>query len=495
MMYDDDDIIMDGPVAYMKSSESAVFFSKNNSAAGTFNSNGLKGTPAPIRKLMNILDVALWGEDNRFPQNIEQQMAYCGIGKAALGRKARRLWGNGIMAGKITGYQDDGSEIFSPLQPKDNMDMFKMMNSPQYYRFWTEYLLDWSWFGNTFPEAIFSKDGKIISGWVHQESCDCRFQQMNEDGDINSVLLTKMWGMSGDQFSKFDPKKVMRGLIQNPVNLENIPVDNKLIKQLDCADMYNPIESLRAIADKQLGAKGLKGFKSAIVPNNYPSPNKTYYQLPAWDGARLSGWVEIACKIPSLIKTMYAKAFNIKYHIQIPEKYFEKKYGIEEWEKMSANGGQSKAKKKLLTEMNDFLSGSENAFKTFLSFFDIDNQTNKEYGLIKIDNIENKSNIDKELMTTTAANVEICMAMDVHPSEMSAGSPSSSHQSGGGSGSDIREAGLNNTSLLHLERQLMLSPLYITRDFNNWDSDIVFRVRDVVLTTLDKGTGTQKKVS
>jgi len=492
----DDDIVLDGPVAYMKSSQSAVFFSKTNGSAGTFNSTGLKGTAAPIRKLMNLIDVALWGEDNRFPQNIEQQMAYCGIGKSALGRKARRLWGNGIMAGKITGYKDDGSEIFTPMQPGENKDLFKMMNSPQYYRFWTEYLLDWAWFGNVFPEAIFSKDTKKITGWVHQESCDCRFKQMDDKGDISSVFLTKMWGMSGDQFSKFDPKRVMRGLIQNPVNLENVlPVDGNLLKQLDCADMYNPVESLKAIAERQLSERGLGGFKSAIVPNNYPSPNKTYYQLPAWDGARLSGWVEIACKIPNLIKTMYEKAFNIKYHIQIPEKYFEKKYGIEKWEAMAADGTQAKAKKNLLQEMNDFLSGSENAFKTFISFFDVDPQTQKEYGLIKIEAIEDKTNLDKELMTTTAANVEILMAMDVHPSEMSAGSPSSSHQSGGGSGSDIREAGLNNTSLLHLERQLALSPLYITRDFNEWDNDLVFRFRDVVLTTLDKGTGTQKKVS
>ena len=36
---------------------------------------------------------------------------------------------------------------------------------------------------------------------------------------------------------------------------------------------------------------------------------------------------------------------------------------------------------------------------------------------------------------------------------------------------------------------------YLVRDYNEWGDDIQFRHRDTVLTTLDKGKGTEKVVS
>jgi len=84
----------------------------------------------------------------------------------------------------------------------------------------------------------------------------------------------------------------------------------------------------------------------------------------------------------------------------------------------------------------------------------------------------------------------------------SAGMTGSMLRSGGGSGSDIREAFLVYNALLNLERNVLMEPLYLVRDFNRvvggmkeWEEDIVFRVRDTVLTTLDQGKGTAKVVS
>ena len=54
------------------------------------------------------------------------------------------------------------------------------------------------------------------------------------------------------------------------------------------------------------------------------------------------------------------------------------------------------------------------------------------------------------------------------------------------------------TAGLQLERNVLLEPLYLMKDFNRevggvaeWEEDIVFRFRDTVLTTLDKNTGTE----
>ncbi len=487
-------IEMAGPVAYLGESQSAVYFGRSGADAGTFQS---KGTASIVKQFQNIIGVALWGEDNRFPQNIEQQMAYCGVGKAGLDWKARALYASGIIPGKIKGYKDGGStEIFEPLDPDKYKPVYNFINNRRMFRFWLEYLQDWTWFFNCFPEVILSKDGKSITGLVHQESCDSRYKQMDDNGKISNIFLSKIWGAARNQYAMFDPKKAMIGLMENARFVNE--VDNKFVKSLDCIDMYDPVNSLKQIAKDLYAAKSVN-FKSAILPVNYPSVNKTYYQVPYWDGARLAGWVEIASKIPSLIKTLYNKAFRIKYHIEVPESYFERLYSFEKWQSMNESE-QSGARKKLLKEMDAFLTAEENAYKSFVSFFDVDPITKKEYGQVKITEIEDKTNLDKELITGSMADIQILIAMQAHPTLFGAGTIGTGSQRSGGS--DIREAKLVYDANLHLERNVALEPLYLVRDYNRevggiseWEEDIIFRVKDTVLTTLDTGAGTKKIVS
>lgn len=476
-------IVMSGPVAFMSKSESAVYFSQNTSE------RAITGTYLPIRRLQNVLNIAYWGEDNRFPNNIEQQLAYCGVAKAGLDWKSRALYGNGIVPGTITGQKDDGTEIFTPLDraAAGNKAVYDFLENRSMFRFFMEYLQDWTWFGNCFPEIILSKDGKTITGLVHQESCDSRFQQMDDEGKMPTVFLSKLWGASADQFAKFDPTKTMRGLQLNP----NTPdlIDNKFIKQLHAIDMYDPVNSLVSIAE---ALKDETGLKSAILPVNYPSVNKTYYQVPAWDGARLSGWVEIAAKIPSLLKALYTKAFRIRYHIEIPDTFFADKYTPEGWDAKS-DIEKLAAKKDLLKEMDEALSGGQNAYKSFVTFYKIGNQDHKDYGGIKITEVADTTKLDKEFITQSAADIQTLVAMGINPTLFGAGTIGTGQQRSGGS--DIRESFLVYCAGLNLERQVLMEPLYLVRDYNKWDPNIVFRVRDTILTTLDTGAGTKKTLS
>lgn len=485
-----DGIHIAGPVAFLESSSSAVFFSKADAANGTYKTTNGRGTHAPIRALQNALNIAYWGEDNRFPQNVEAQMAYCNVGKAGLGWKARALYGNGIVPGTITGINEETKEdIFTPLDRKKYKHVYDFIEAAWFDRFMIEYTQDWVWFANCFPEIVFSKDCKTITNLVHQESCDCRFEQMDDNGKIPHVFISKLWGASKDQWAKFDPTKKMAGLLDNPKVLTK--EDNKYIKQVPCIDMYNALVSAKKIAE-QLKKKSAGQLKSAILPTNYPSINKTYYQVAEWDGARLGGWVEIACKIPSLLKALYNKAFRIKYHIEVSESYFHRKYTFEVWEGKT-EAEQQAARLALLKEMDEFLSGDENAFKTFVSFFDIDPTEKTEYGRVKLTPIEDKTNIDKELITSSAADIQMLISMNVHPTLFGAGTIGTGQQRSGGS--DIREAFLVYNALLNLERKVMLEPLNLVRDYNNWGSEIKFRIRDTILTTLDTGAGTKKTVS
>lgn len=481
-----DSIHMELPIAFLEKNSAAVYFSKEASSAGTFTAS--KGTAAPVKKMQNSLDVALWGEDNRFPQNIEQQMAYCGVGKAALDWKARVLFGGGIIPGRIKDYEDDGKkEVFQPLSRTEGKEIYSFIENRAMFRFFLEYLQDWTWFTNCFPEVILNKAGDKITGFVHQESCDCRFKQMNENGEIDNVYLSKLWGTSSSQFAKFDPDKKILGILENPNML--ITTDNKYLKAIDCVDMYDAVNSLKRIAEK---LKGSSGLKSAIFPVNYPSPNKTYYQVPSWDGARLGGWVEIACKIPQIIKLFLRRGQKIQYHIEVPDTYFTKKYGAKDWMAFPPKE-QNLKRRKLLEELDEFLTSDKSKFSSLVTFFDVDRHNKDEVGRIKITTIENKTGIDKELLSSSAADLQILSAMGVHPTLFGAGTVGTGSQRTGGS--DQREAYLIYTSLLALERNVVLEPLYLARDFNKWDSDIVFRIRDTQLTTLDQNTGTKKVLS
>lgn len=472
-----------GMVAYLPGAESSVYI---RPTASTFTASG---TPVPLRKLQTTLDVAPWGEDNRFPQHIAAMLETVGIARPALHKKVRRLYGQGILPCLVLDSQPDaGKEVIQPLPRKQYQKVYDFVESIKFTRFMLEYLLDWVTYANCFPEGILSKDGKTITGWVHQESCDCRFRQMDEQGRMNTVLLSKLWGLTQDQYIKFGGKKAISG-ISYTTAADGLPtiIDNQYIKALRAIDPYNPLESLQEYTKNMQASSKLKSF---ILPVNFPSANKTYYQLPVWDGARVAGWFDIAAAIPNLIRSLLNNAFHIKYHIEIPENYFKKRVGEGNWEAMGTEE-RGKVRTSVLQEMKNYLQGTDKAGSALITEFETHYQSGSEYGRVKITELSNKINIDKEFLASASANHEILTAFEINPDEIGAGVPGSAY-GGNKGGSNIREGSLLSISELKLEREVLLAPLYLTRDYNGWGSEVQFRFRDTILTTLDQSKqGTQ----
>lgn len=474
-----------GIVAYLPGAESTVFIRPQ---AEAFTSSG---TPAPLRKLQTVLDVAPWGEDNRFPQNIAKMLESVGIARPALNKKMKRIYGQGILPCTIVDYEDEGKkEIIKPLDRTKYRHIYNFIEDRRFTRFTAEFLQDWVTFANCFPEGILSKDGKRITGWVHQESADCRYKQMNEKGVIDTVYLSKLWGLSADQFVRFAQKGEIKKIFAAFTDVPPTNVDNVYLKALHAIDPYNPLDSLKKYTTRFTASKSYKSF---ILPVNYPSTNKTYYQLAVWDGARVAGWFDIAAAIPSLIRSLLNNAFHIKYHIEIPAVYFEKRVGSATWAGMNPEQ-RKKVRTDVLQEMKSFLQGTDKAGSTFVSEFDSAIQTHQEYNRIKITELKSKIEIDKEFLASASANSEILFAMEQNPDEIGAGVPGSAY-GGNKGGSNIREGSLLSISELKLEREMILEPLYLTRDYNEWGDDIHFRFRDTILTTLDKNSGTEKVIS
>jgi hypothetical protein len=473
-------IHLEGSVGYLSHSKSAIFVSTTDTLA-----NKSKRTAPQVKQLQTDLNIAPWGEDNRFPQNVVKALEACGVAQSTLKWKACEMWGGGLVYGRVVDIDADGNEVFQVAKRGEFLEVDKFFKRNRIPIFFAEFALDYWYFNNCFPELILSTDRKKIAGLTHFESCDVRYKQMSESGKIDTVYISKLWGLSKDQFVKFDKDKSVKGPIIPDGKVTE--VDNKYVLVRKVIDRYFPLDSLKELVESS------KTDTSFVLPINFPSPNKTYYQLASWDGARLSGWIEIASRIPNMIKVMYEKAFRIKYHIEIPTDYFASYYGKAVWDKMDTSA-RKKAKEDLLEAMDNYLSGDENAHKTFISYFATNKVTGKEEERIKITVIDDKNTTAKDLLTSTTANTEIMIAMNVNPNIHGAAIGGGVY-AGNQGGSNVREGKLQHDSSQSLDRQMVLEVFNLIRDFNEWGDDLEFRFKDTVLLTLDKGKQTETSIS
>jgi hypothetical protein len=203
--------------------------------------------------------------------------------------------------------------------------------------------------------------------------------------------------------------------------------------------------------------------------------------------------MEIANSIPKYKKALFEHQMSLKYHIKVPQTYWASIYP--KWEKMEQKERDSIIDAKY-DEMDEFLSGAENAQKAFISHYAVDKFTNKPLPGWEIIPLDDKSKNDKYLPDAAAANSEILFSFLVDPTIFGAGSPGGTPYSGGaGSGSDKRESFLILTALMQADRDLILQPWEFVKEYNRYDPDYQLRFQDTVLTTLDTGAGTAKPIS
>src|SRR5690606_36933498 len=158
--------------------------------------------------------------------------------------------------------------------------------------------------------------------------------------------------------------------------------------------------------------------------------------------------------------------------------------------------GKDKIVQDLYEELNDMLTGAENAQKAFMSFTDVDPHTKKEAGAWTIEVIDDKVKQGSYLPDSAAANTEILFAMGINPASNGSGNTGGSYTGGANNGgSNIREAGLDLRSQLRADRDILLTPFDFIKMYNGLDEDVEIGIQDMVLTTLDEGKGTEKVVS
>jgi hypothetical protein len=145
-----------------------------------------------------------------------------------------------------------------------------------------------------------------------------------------------------------------------------------------------------------------------------------------------------------------------------------------------------------MDEIENALIGEANANKAIFSMYEINAQGKPEEQWI-IEPLDNKYKEGDKLVTSAAANSEILFSLMLNPNVMGAGMPGGTY-AGNQGGSNIREAFLVNIANAWIDRQTILDPIELMLSYNGI-KDIELRFRSTILTTLDTGAGTTKKLS
>ena len=391
--------------------------------------------------------IALWGDQNDFPQQILAEIKKNSDLGSLLHLQARVLYAGGV------GYRLIDPKTGEPLKNQINPEIrafikrnwqYPIQSAEDFYRFF-----------NFFPQFTLTKDRSKIKWLTAHPANKCRYSLQDKSGNISTCYVNANW----DQY-KAEDKSTLKLPVIDP--------------------MFFEAESLR---------KDRRG-SSYVYGMSYPQ-GETYYSIPNWWALKKSKWLELANKIPAFKLALMNNQVTIKYHIQFPETH---------WEFISPGfKNQDKEKKKQIKQdeikkIVDLLQGEEKAGKSIVSGYQVDPHTLKEYPGIKITAIDDKLKDGIYLEDSVEATIKLFTALGLDPAILGIvpGKGGSNR-----SGSDKREAIQMYTQLIQPHADLTLRPYDFAADYNGWNNEnqlVEFYYKSAGdIPTLDKVTPSQRE--
>lgn len=405
-------------------------------------------------------EIIPWGDDNIQPQTVMEKIAKSEVILANLEFNVLVGYGQGIKPmlrvienGKVTGYD----EIF------DDEKVLRFCDENDIARFFIEQMMDFRTFYNVFPEIIINKGKNEIVQIRSKEAAFSRWGKM--DPRLNRI-------MKHYYSSKWD---------NNPTKAD--------IDVTDVLDSYSPLADLR----DRLKTGKFSNLRF-VIPINFPTPGKTYYQTAPWWSLFSSGWYDFSIMVPAAKKALMKNRFSVKYVIYLSPKYFKQIFKDE-----GIDPNDEEATKARIDQehqyFSDFLTGSENAGRGIVALKDMVQSTAgaKEEKYIEIETINTSHEGGEFIDDSEEVSNIISYVMGVHSSLI--GSTPGKNK-GSFSGTDKRELFMMKQALMKPFRDRLLRPLELVSRFNNWDRNIVWAVPDIEFPTLDKAkTGQQTTIT
>jgi len=397
--------------------------------------------------------IAMWGDENDFPQKVIEAAERSTELPSLLDWMARALQGREVLPFiKMWNPETRKLEYEYVADP----DISGFLGDITFKRYIREAATDFFWFWNVFPELIKGTGGDKIAYIGTQDASFCRWGKQNKKGIIEKCYINANWPDAKPD----DPETIRLSVID--------PYSNDRIAQV------------RESKDKTF-----------IYPISYPSPGKVYYQLSKWNGFLVSGWEGIARKIPKTKENQMKRVFSALYKLSIPVGYWPAVY--KDWAKMSPTEQKEKKIEKL-KEINDTVTGAEGAGKTIMTELGKDSNGNDipAWDIVPIE----RHNMDGEhLEDSREASEHLMRALGVDPTLVGDGP---GKKMGSGSGSDKRVAFNIYVALQQPYRDVILEPLDFIAEYNGWKErhpGLCFRTVEIELETLDKSHTTAKETT
>ena len=407
-------------------------------------------------------NIVPWGAENKLPETIIEKIGEADIVQANLFFNVMVAYGQGLkpMYKEIV----DGKATYKELDitEKADKDILEFFDNNDLDGFYLEQVTDMTTFFNVFPEIILNQAGTKILQLRHKEAAFSRWGSISgKEPHITKHYYCAKWGDS--------PEK-----------------DD--ITETKVLDRFNPIASL---AEYKTTDKA--GEYRYILPVHFPTPGRSYYQLPYWWSIFKSGWFDFLVSIPKIKAALLKNQMGIRYIIYLHPDYMtrileDEGIDLDDKEAVTARLKQE------YQDIQDFATGEESAGRALISY---KNYRAVASGVVEEKHIEVIPLVNKMEGGEFNTDIEeisniISYAMQVH-SSMIGSTPGKSKGSMGGT--DKRELFLMKQSTMVPFVNRILRTLYVIKKFNKWDDRLVFINPKVEFTTLDENkTGQQTKV-
>lgn len=402
-------------------------------------------------------EIVPWGDDNIQPKTVMDNIAKSEVIQANLEFNVLVGYGQGIKPmrriienKKVVGYE----EVW------DDEKVLDFCTNNDINGYFIEQMMDLKTFYNVFPEIIINKGKNEIVQIRSKEAVFSRWGKV--DTKLNRILKHYYCSKWHD----------------NPTK-DNIDVT-------DVLDRYAPLVDLR---DRIKNGK----FSNLrfIIPVNFPSPGRYYYQMAPWWSLFQSGWYDFSIMVPAAKKALMKNRFAVKYIIYLSPKYFKQLFKDEGIDPTDEEATRTRIDQEH-QRFGEFLTGSENAGRGIVALKDMVQSTTgaKEEKYIEIETINMGTEGGEFVDDSEEVSNIISYVMGVHSSLI--GSTPGKNK-GSFSGTDKRELFMMKQALMKPFRDRLLRPLELVSRFNNWEN-IVWAVPDIEFTTLDQNKTGQQTV-
>ncbi len=406
-----------------------------------------------------------WGTDNKLPDQIRKYVEASEIVGKALEFLIDTAYGDGIMPCTIQ-KDDDGNKTYHPYDlTGDARDFFELSNPNQYLK---NALTNVFYFKRAYAEISMDKQAKDRKAILLtcKDTSFGRVEEADASGNIERFIYYGSWGYK-------TPSK------------EDVVVMPLLDMDLPKRDFLTRTGKLAGKDGKQKDDKEPR----YIYPLSILTPGRREYPQPAWWSIFTSGWYDFMQAIPQYKKALMKNQMMVKYIIYIDKEYFKelcREEGITDDKEKRARVNKE------LTNLNEFLTNTENVGKSFIGRITYNPTGNSDTGRKSItievlpnnfkggEYLEDSQEVSKIIGTSLGVNLN--MIGDIPG------------KTGALSGSDIRERFIILNALMKPIRDLVLEPLYAIKKQNGWPDNLDFTIANMQLTTLDKNTGAKKNI-